>query len=317
MMMDCFGYSKTKVKRSEKLADATKMQKVWIDLENPSKKELDEIKKKYRLHPLNIEDCMSLGQRPKMEYFNNYTFVVFKALDYSKKEKIHAKHISMFLGKNFIITVHPEGFYEMDKLKKQLIEKNKRFLERGADFLLYSILDAIVDDYLDVLDQIEDELEGLENKAMSHPAQAVVKRIFQMKRVNITIRKMLWPEREIVISLEKGAVPFISKKNVVYFRDVHDHLFQTIDMNEGHRDIITGILDIYLSSISNSLNEVMKILTIISAFVMIPTLIAGVYGMNFRAMPELFWPMGYAWALGLMAVSVIVMYLWFKKRGWL
>ncbi len=316
-MIDCIGYSKSTSKRSKRIADVTRMKTLWIDITKPTNKELREIQERYHLHPLSIEDCKSTDQRPKAEYFDNYTLLIFKAFDYSKKEKIHTKHIAIFLGKSFIITVHPEGFYEMDKLKKQLVDKNKHYLSKGADFLLYSILDAIVDDYLDVLDQIEDELELLENRAMGHPTQSVLRRIFQMKKVNIAIRKMLWPERESIISLEKGTVPFVTKGSQVYFRDVHDHLFQTIDMNEGHRDIVSGILDIYLSSISNSLNEIMKILTIISAFVMIPTLIAGIYGMNFRVMPELFWPFGYAWALGLMLASVIVMYIWFKKKGWL
>lgn len=316
-MMDCIGYSKSEVKRGNKLANVAKMPCVWIDLEAPKPNELEEIQKKYKLHPLNIEDCMNVCGRPKMDVFDNYLFLTFKAFDYNKKEKIHVKHIGIFLGNEFLITVHPEHFYEMDKIKKALEQKQKHLLENSIDFLLYFVLDMIVDDYLTIIDSIEDELERLENLAMGLPSKHVVQKIFKMKKVNIAIRKVLWPEREIVTSLEKGSTQFISKKNSVYFRDVHDHLFQMIDINEGYRDIITGILDIYLSSVSNSLNEVMKTLTVISALVLVPTLIAGIYGMNFHYMPEISWEMGYAWALSLMVGSIVIMYLWFKQKKWI
>lgn len=316
-MMECIGYSGKKIKRSKKLADVSRMQNVWINLVKPTKKEYDEIQKRYKIHPLTIEDCKTTEQRPKMEHFDNYTFILFKALDYGKKERVRVKHMGILLGKNFVITIHPEKFYEMDQLKKRIDARQKRVVNNNVDFLMYSVIDSIVDDYLDVLDKIEDELELLETQAMGHPTKSTLRKIFKMKKVNMTVQKTLRPEREILNRLSKGHADFVSKKNEAYFNDVHDHLYHVIDMNESHKDIVATIMDLYLSSISNQMNEVMKTLTIITALVIIPTLISGIYGMNFKYMPEIHLPYGHYIAFGLMGLSVITMLAFFRLKKWI
>ncbi len=291
----------------------------WINIIGLHKTDVVEsIGMHYGIHPLILEDILNVHQRPKIEYFDDYIFVVVKMLFYNENSLcIESEQVSIILGRNYVITFQ-ERIGDVFDIVRERIRNNKGIIKKNkADYLLYSLIDVIVDNYFIILEKIGDKVEDLEDGIILSPSPETAKLIHRLKRDLIELRKSVWPLREILTALSKGESSLIHKKTIAYFRDVYDHTIQVIDTVETFRDMASGLLDIYLSSISNRMNEVMKVLTIIATIFIPLTFIAGIYGMNFKYMPELEREWGYPAILIVMLIIGIGMVLFFRKRKWL
>jgi magnesium transporter len=298
------------------LKDALKIKDsvIWVDVENPVEAEIKELRESYGFHHLALEDCMHDVQRPKIEFFDNYLFVVLRHVKYEKR--ISTKQLSVFVSDKLVVTIHKEPINLVKGLRDFIKEGGHRVNKRGTDYFLYKIIDGIVDNYFTVLDIIEDEIEIIEDEVMSKPTKAVLKNAFKTKKDLLLLRKPIWPLREVLHAIQSGAFECISDETLPYFRDTYDHIINIIDLIETYRELVTTALETYLSSISNSLNEVIKVLTVVSAILMVPTLIASIYGMNFKFMPELSWTFGYPLVLLTMLGMMLLLYAYFRKKRW-
>lgn len=273
----------------------------------------------FDVHPLVLEDIMNTGQRPKMEDFESYAFLVLKMLHYDEKaNKIHAEQISLILGPHFVISFQETEGDVFGPIRERIRNAKGRIRKMGADYLAYSLLDAIVDSYFIIMEKLGENIEDTEEQLVTDPRPETLHTIHNLKREMIFLRKSVWPLRELISGLERGASSLIQESTGVYLRDVYDHTIQVIDTIESFRDMVSGMLDIYLSSVSNRMNEVMKVLTIIATIFIPLTFIVGIYGMNFENMPELRWHWAYPEVFWL-AIIVIAgfMAFYFKRKKWL
>jgi magnesium transporter len=291
----------------------------WINVDGVH--QLDIIQKLgtcFGLHPLVLEDVVNTGQRPKIEDFETYLFIVVKMLNYSDKDnEIKAEQISLIFGKNFVISFQESEGDVFDPIRERIRNNKSRIRKVGTDYLAYSLLDAIVDNYFSILEKIGEQIEALEEEVVVNPVPEILQSIYDLKREMIFLRKSLWPLREVVSGLQRGESTLIQKSTHIYLRDMYDHIIQVMDAVETFRDMTSGMLDIYMSSVSNKMNEVMKVLTIFAAIFIPLTFIAGIYGMNFHYMPELSIPWAYpmVWiVIILVSVSFIA---YFKHKQWL
>jgi magnesium transporter len=292
----------------------------WINIEGLSRPDvLEKISGCFGLHPLVMEDILNTDQRPKIEDYGEYIYVVLKMIHYQNaKSEIVTEQISLILWKNHIISFQ-EGIEGdvFNSVRERLRNEKSRMRKAGADYLAYSLLDAIVDTYFIILEKLGENIEVIEEELVSHPTPQTLQALHQLKREMIFLRRSVWPLREVISALERGESALIRDTTRTYIRDVYDHTIQVIDAIETYRDILSGMLDIYLSSISNRINEVMKILTIIATIFMPLTFLAGVYGMNFKYMPELEWHWGYPLVLLFMLMIGIIMMVFFRKKRWI
>lgn len=285
---------------------------VWVHRVARTEKELADIKKLFGFHKLAIEDCVDRQQRPKVEIFEDYVLIIVKELEL--KGSVVVNQLGLFIGENYLVTVSSNELAEI----KYVMEELGKGDGIKPDFLAYRILDRIVDTYFPVLDGVEDEIEAVESGIIKKPNdKKIAERIFKIRRELLSLRKATWPAREVFSSLSKGGLPFVSKKSLIYYRDIYDHVIIVIDLVETYRDLVSGVLETHLSSISNSLNEVMKVLTVIATIFIPLTFITGLYGMNFLNMPEIRWEYGYAFALLLMLLVGLGMAWYFKRKGWM
>lgn len=272
---------------------------------------------RFALHPLTLEDIANTDQRPKMEDYGDYLFVVLKVLDYGEKAgKLEAEQVSIILGSNFVISLQERESAVFEPIKER-IRNGGRIKKQGADYLAYSLMDAIVDSYFGVLERLGERIELLEEALVTNPRPETLKTLHHLKSEMIFLRKSVWPLREVIGALERGESPLIQESTGIYLRDVYDHTIQVIDAVETYRDMLSGMLDIYLSSISNRMNQIMKVLTIIATIFIPLTFIVGVYGMNFRYMPELEWAWGYPAVLLFMLGVVVLMLIYFRRNRWI
>jgi len=289
----------------------------WINVDGLH--DLDSIRKigeKYKLHPLLLEDIVSTDQRPKVEDYGNYIFIVMRMLQRSEKGKILSEQFSLVLGPDYVISFQETQGDCFDPIRNRIGHAQGNIRKNGADYLCYTLMDSIVDNYFVILEEFGEHIEKLEMKIIENADSKTVQTLNHMKREAIMIRKSVWPLREVINNLVRG-YPVIKKPTILYLRDVYDHTIQIIDNVETYRDMLSSMLDIYLSSVSNRMNEVMKVLTIIATIFIPLTFLTGVYGMNFHYMPELTWHYGYFILLGLMAVVVIFMLSYFKRKKWM
>jgi len=272
----------------------------------------------YSLHPLVLEDILNTNQRPKLEDYGDYVYIVVKMLHHSHENGIYPEQISIILGTNYVISfqegIHGDVF---DATRERIKGGKGKIREMGADYLAYSLIDATVDSYFGILENLGEQVEDLEEEVEISSDSSTPGRIHDMKREMIFLRKAVWPFREVAASLERGETALIREATRVYIRDVYDHIIQVMDIIETHRDMLSSLFDIYLSSQSNRINEVMKFLTVVGTVFMPLTFIVGLYGMNFQFMPELHWKWGYPAALSLMALTAGSMVLYFRKKRWL
>ncbi len=290
----------------------------WINIEGIDPRAIQLIGDHFGVHPLVSEDIVNLGQRPKMEDYEDYIFVVLKMIYHNDRlDEIIDEQISLILGSNFVISFQEQEGDVFDPIRQRIRENKGRVRAMGADYLAYALLDAVVDNYYVILETRGEDLEDLEEEIMTNPHPEIGHDIHQMKRDMIYLRRQIWPLREVISGLQRNESKLIKKNTIIYLRDVYDHTIQVIDTVESFRDMVAGLHDSYLSSISNKMNEIMKVLTIFAAIFIPLTFMAGIYGMNFEYMPELKWKYGYFVLLGIMATLGIGMLLYFKKRKWI
>jgi len=291
----------------------------WINVDGLHDVEMiHKIGTHFNIHPLLLEDVLNTEQRPKIEELGEYLLMQMKMLHYGNEgEEIDAEQLSVFLGPRYVLSFQERPGDVFDSVRERIRTGKGRIRKSGADYLAYCLLDTVVDHYFLLLERIGEHIEALEEEVVSSPTPAVMRVIHDLKRENILMRKSIWPLREVVNQLERGASPLIEKSTLPYLRDVYEHTIQVMDTVETFRDLISGTLDIYLSSVSNRMNEIMKVLTIIGSIFFPLTLIAGIYGMNFKLIPELDWPLGYPLVLIAMLIVALVMLAYFKRKGWL
>jgi magnesium transporter len=272
----------------------------------------------FGLHPLVLEDILNTDQRPKLEDFSDYIFVVLKTFSYNdQSDELEPEQISLILGPSFVLSFQERAGDVFDPIRERIRNGKGRIRRMGADYLSYCLLDSIVDHYFVVLEQVGEEVEFLEEELVTNPTPETLQTIHNLKRDMIFLRKSVWPLREVIGALERGELSLIRESTGIYLRDVYDHTIQVVDTIETFRDMISGMLDIYLSSVSNRMNEVMKVLTIIATIFIPLTLIAGIYGMNFQYMPELGWRWGYPVVWLVMLVIGVLMLVYFRRKKWL
>ncbi|MDA1029662.1 MAG: magnesium/cobalt transporter CorA [Bacteroidetes bacterium] len=290
----------------------------WINVSGIHDVELVEaVGLKMNLHQLVMEDIVHPHQRPKLEAYDNHLFMVAKMMYLDNEGQAVGEQISIVLGKNYVISFQerPEDIFQpvRDRLRtgKGLMRK------MGADYMAYALLDLIVDHYFVILEEIGTQMEEFEETVAGHPSKDTMTAIRNQKKKLIAYRREMWPLRELLSGLMRDDSGLVRKKTHTYLRDVYDHAIQVIDLIETYRDLLSGLTDLYLSSLSHRMNEVMQVLTIIGSIFIPITFIAGVYGMNFQNMPELHWTYGYYAAWALMATTALSMIVFFKKKKWL
>lgn len=292
---------------------------VWVDVEGVHQVEtIRNLGESFNLHPLVLEDIVSTIQRPKVEDYDDYLFVVVKMLLPLPDGDFTAEQLSLVLGKGYVLTFQ-EGIRgdAFGTVRERIRAGKGKIRSLGADYLAYTLLDAVVDRYFTVLEQFGERLITIEEDIALHPHPQTLVQLNDLKKEVIYLRKSIWPLREVLSFLERDDTELINTTTRLFMRDVHDHAVQAIDTVETFRDLLSGILDLYLSSISNRTNEIMKFLTIIGTIFIPLTFIVGVYGMNFKYMPELEWHYGYFAILGFMVMITAGMITYFKRRRWL
>jgi magnesium transporter len=269
-------------------------------------------------HPLIMEDMVNTEQRPKMEDYGNYIFVSLKMLSYNdSSHEVDVEQVCLILGANYVFSFQEKKGDIFDAVRERIRSGKGRIRKMGPDYLAYALLDTVVDHYFFILEKLGERIEELEDSVVTNPVPTTLQEIHKLKREMIFLRRSVWPLRELISSLERGESSLVKKTTGVYLRDVYDHTIQVIDTVETFRDMISGMHDTYLSSISNRMNEIMKVLTIIATIFIPLTFIAGVYGMNFKFMPELEWRWGYFAVWGVIIVIGVIMIYFFKKKKWL
>ncbi|GFE57635.1 magnesium/cobalt transporter CorA [Geobacter sp. AOG1] len=291
----------------------------WINVDSVQQADIvQQLGECFGLHPLVMEDILNTTQRPKIEVYGDYLFVVMKMLHNNGHPEVRAEQVSFILGPTHMLSFQ-EGMAgdAFDPVRIRLRGGKGRIRAAGADYLLYALIDAIVDNYFVVLEHLGEEIEALEDEVVSRPTPHTVRRIHGMKRRMIFLRRAVWPLREVLAALQRGESELVQDATLIYLRDVYDHTIQVMDSIDTFRDMLSGILDVYLSSLSNRMNEIMKFLTIIGTIFIPLTFIVGVYGMNFQNIPELKWQWGYYAVLALMTAIAGGMLVYFKRKRWL
>ena len=292
---------------------------LWINIDGIHDPQIiDRIGAELGIHALTLEDIMNSSQRPKIEFFKDHIYCVLKMLHFlPEEEEILIEQCSILTGKNYVITFQEESKNDIfTPIRKNLLQRGWEYARSGADFLTYALMDSIVDNYFVILEYISDRLEDMEEEIISKPTPEKLADLYSMKRKLISMRKSVWPLRELISRIQHEK-PFLFKgETLIYVMDLYDHTIQIMDMIDTFRDIVSGLMDTYLSSINMQTNEIMKVLTIISTLFIPLTFITGLYGMNFDNMPELHWPAGYFIVLGIMGIILILMALYFKRKKW-
>jgi len=277
---------------------------------------IEKIGKLYNIHPLTLEDIVHVDQRPKFEDYDNYVVAIMKMISYDTK--VHAEQLSIVLFDNMVISFQePQGGDAFDIIRNRLRQAKGRIRKCGADYLAYALMDAVIDCYFNVIEKIGDTVEKIEEHIIAHSSKSSLIQLYELKREMIFLRKQVWPMRDMISNMVRSETKLINPSTDIYLRDLQDHVTRVIDTVETYRDLLSGIMDIYLSTNSNKMNEVMKVLTIMSSIFIPVTFIAGVYGMNFEFMPELKSPYGYAITWGVMLSVMIGLIIYFKRKKWM
>jgi len=290
----------------------------WINIDGLSDTGLIErIGRSYDIHPLILESITDTGRRPKMEDLDTYIYLNLKMLQYLEPaRKVKIEQVSLIVGKNYIISFQEDVGDVFDPIRER-IRKDGKIRKHGTDYLAYALIDAIVDNYFTVMEALGEQVELLEEMLVSNPSKEMLFKIHTLKKEMIYLRKSVWPLREVIAGLERSDSDLIRKETRIYLRDVYDHTIQVIDTIETLRDMVSGMIDIYLSGMSMRLNEVMKVLTLIATIFIPLTFIVGLYGMNFKYMPELSHPYGYYGVWVVIILLTATMLLYFRRKQWI
>lgn len=293
-------------------------EKLWVDIEGLTPEEVEPLlEDRFGFHELATEDCFSSTTLPKYDPFPDYDFLIFRALNLDLIEHgVATSKLAVFLSRNYLFTVHTEPMVSTDSVWQRL-PQDRRMLEQGADFLLYSILDALIDLHFPLVDEIEHMVDEIQELIFRSPSPHLLDSLLKLKKDLNTLRRYSLPQRDLLNQISRGESKFITAEHRIYYRDLYDHVFRITESIDVERDLVAGTMEAYLSVQANKLNEIVKLLTVFSAILLPLNLIAAIYGMNFVHMPELSWRWGYAFALGLMALVAISMLIFFARRNWL
>ncbi|KPJ92032.1 MAG: magnesium transporter [Gammaproteobacteria bacterium SG8_15] len=295
----------------------------WVHIQGSTDKPtLTSLGELFGLHTLALEDITNSGQRPKVDSFADQLFVIL-SLPVTDNEVVHIEQVSFFMGKGYVISFHESASDPFAPIRNRLRKHAGRLRGKSADFLFYSLLDVVIDQAFPLFESLGEDVEALEEELLEAPRKSTLENIHNLKRHMLLLRRMLWPQREVLNFIIRNDLGLIEEDTLIYFHDCYDHTVQIMDILESYRETTTSMLDVYLSSVSNRLNETMKILTIIATIFMPLTFIVGLYGMNFGinehspwAMPELRWYYGYPFAWSLILVVGIGMWIYFKRKHW-
>jgi magnesium transporter len=295
----------------------------WIDVRGlGDRAALERMGEIFKIHPLALEDVVNVPQRPKTDHYPDQQLVIARMIHQEDDGTVRAEQLGILFGEGYVLTVQETPDDSLAGVREQIRKNRGKIREHGADHLAYALIDAVIDEFYPVLEALGERLEDLELEAAAAP-RGMSHRIHSIKRELLTVRRAIWPQRDLLNALLRDESPHVSKETRVYVRDTYDHAVQVMDMVETFREIASGLMDLYLSGVSNRMNEIMKVLTVISTIFLPITFIAGVYGMNFDNgasplnMPELKWRYGYPFALFLMALSAIGLVIFYWRRGWL
>lgn len=316
-MIEAYSHINGKPKKCSSLSDLKGKTPIWVDCLNPSEAELIGLSKDSEIELGDLKESLDEEERPRVLDRKNYSIIIFKA-PLVGEDEIETTPISIFISKtkNNVITLRIKEIPSIVKIKDSILSKDK-FLEKGLIYFVFRLLDSIMDSYFSTLDKMDDRIDKIEDKLLDKPEKSVVEQIFHTKKTLIYFSRGLKANREVLTSIVKEYALQIQKSDIKPFKTLYYDTIQLGDTVSNYRDILTGMLDIYLSSVSNNMNVVMKKITAWGGLILVPTLISGIYGMNFKMMPELYWKYGYFFALGLMAVSVTGLLIYFNKKKWL
>lgn len=306
------------LEQPDRLAQPADESVMWINVGGVHKVEVVEVLgKQFSLHPLLLEDVANTDQRPKLDDYEAYIFLVMKMLSLTNRQEIAVEQVSLVLGRNYVLSFQENGTDVFQPVRERLRGGKGRMRQSGADYLLYALVDAIVDQYFAVLELLGEKIEALQHMVVADPQPETLKAIHALKRQLLFLRRAVWPLRDVMNNLSRSDCPFLQQSTKVFFRDVYDHVVQIVDTIETLREMVSASLDIYLSSVSYRLNAVMRVLTVITTIFMPLSFIASIYGMNFEYMPELKLQWGYPVVLGVMVVVGVGMLVLFKNKRWL
>ncbi len=289
---------------------------IWVDVADPTSEDFEELAKEFGFHPLSIEDCRNEHQRPKVEEFQGYYFIVLYEAELVLGRHLELRELNIFLGKNYLVTVHSQPIRTLETAER-LWRGWTDLAERGTGLLAYLLIDSIVDDYMPLLDALSDRMDELEDQIFVDFQVEALEEIFRIKKDLLFLRRSVTPLRDVFNTLLRREQQIFSRETHIYFQDVFDHLIRVTDTIDTLRDLLGATMDAYLSVSANRMSIVMKRLTSLSAILMSVTLFAGIYGMNFDFMPELKWRYGYVAALGSILAVGVALYLYFRRIKWL
>ncbi len=291
---------------------------LWVDIEDTSNEDAQFLIDVFRFHPLAVADCVSKNiHPPKIDQFEDHLFIIVHGINYHiESDVVETTELALFLGKNYVVTSHDVPMKSVASIEEQSYV-NRQPLRHGTDMLAHDILDTLVNNIMPTIDELDEKCSSIESEVVEQPKKSTLSAIMQLKRSLLALNRVMSPQRELVNSLARGDYPLISKKAHIYYRNIYDHLVRIEMLTQGLRDLADSVLATHLSSLSNRMNEVMKVLTIFASIFIPLTFIAGVYGMNFVNMPELQWQYGYFVLLGIMAMVGISLALYFKRKKWL
>jgi magnesium transporter len=298
---------------SDYLADPQAL--VWLDLESPDADELALLDQEFGFHPLAIEDAVRDHERPKVDTYDRYYLLIFYAARYDDKDQIRLQSLNLFVGDNYLVSIRRGAVNELQETMERWHAPNAP-IGQSTTRLLHTLLDAIVDNYFTLMDRVVDRVEDLEDTIFSRFREDAIQDIFRLKKDLLLLRRVVSPERDVLNVLLRQEMVTFQGPEMAYMQDVYDHLVRVTDSIDTYRDLLSSALDSYLSLQSNQLNQIVKALTLASIILMSCSLIAGIYGMNFAHMPELAWPLGYPFALGLMLMIGVSLGLFFRSRKW-
>ena len=291
---------------------------VWVDVTGPQQADIEPLLEEwFRFHELAAEDSLSPNTLPKYDSFPRYDFFVFRTIALKVAEHgVETEKLACFLGRNFLFTIHAKPNDAIDAMWSRL-PQDVRMIQRGVDFVLYSVLDSLVDRHFPLIEEIEDHIDSIHELMFTNPSQILLDELLDLKRDLNVLRRQSLPQRELLNQISRGGARFIRSEHLIYFRDLYDHMYRIGESIDIEREMAASTMEAYLSVVANRTNDIMKVLTVFSAILLPINLIASIYGMNFEHMPELQWRYGFYFALGLMALIAVVMLTWFGRRGWL
>lgn len=326
VLISRFLYSDSLVNEEQKIApnniliENKESLKYWVDVDGIHNKEIIEtVGSSFGIHPLTLEDIMNSEHRPKLEYHEDYIFVILKMLTYNEvEEEIESEQVSMVFGEDFLLSFQEKTGDVFGPVRRLIREKNiSRIKKEDSDYLAYALLDSIIDNYYYILEKTGEKIEILEEELLAGNDSEIMSKIHELKKTMIVFRRSAWPLREIMSSLLKNESSIVKEQTIPFLRDLYDHVVQIIETIEISRDNLSSLIDLYLSNSSAKMNETMKVLTIIATIFIPLTFIVGVYGMNFEYMPELKWKSGYPLIMLFMLLASMLMIYFFKKKKWL